>query len=207
MKKVALIVILLLCFAVTAFLLLRDRGATEQADDGLGLFSTLDEGERQKVFLYFTSRDGLHLSVTTAEIDTTASRQDKVRRVFELLCQGPGEGETLFPVLPPEAVLRNIFLAKKGCLYLDFGPELINMHPGGSTAERLSIYAIVNSMIESFQWVNNVLFLSEGKEMETLAGHINHSGKWTFNNDIITLVDDAGEIQEVDEELEKDIIR
>ncbi len=207
MKKVILVVILLLCLAVTAFLLLRGRGATEQEDNGLGLSSTPEEGERQKVFLYFTSRDGLHLSVTTAEINITVSKQEKVRQVFELLRQGPGEGGALFPVLPQEAVLQNVFLAKKGCLYLDFGPELSDTHPGGSTAEILSSYAIVNSMIDSFQWVNNVRFLCEGKEMETLAGHINHSGKLVFNNDIIVLVDGDGDMQDVDEELGKDIIQ
>ena len=206
MKRVYLvaIVVLLLVVVLAFFISGRDEGRDEEA----AISTPAAEGD-EKVFLYFTARDGRHLVATSAEIDSSAERAAKVRRVFDLLRQGPGEeaADLLFPVLPAEASLKNVYLDKEGCLYLSLGAEILEGHPRGSSAEKLSIYAVVNSMVESFSWVSSVRFLLEGEEMDTLAGHVNLSGKLVTDNDIIVLLDETEEARDVDRELERDVIR
>ncbi len=208
-KKLPLVVIaLLLCLGCLLFFFLRGRGA-EQAteEDALQEVPLMGEDEGQKVFLYFTSRDGLHLVATTARIGEDVSREEKVRQVFELLRRGPAEGETLFPVLASETILENVFLGSDGCLYLNFGPEISEGHPGGSAAETLSVYAIVNSLVESFAWVEAVRFLLNGEEMETLMGHVNLCEKMTPRDDIIALIEEKDGMGDVQRELDRDVIR
>jgi hypothetical protein len=208
MKKIILSVAAVVVLSVVSYFAMTLRqGGEAIPDDDLSLNSQLDDADKQKVFLYFTARDGLHLSVTTADISASAGRQQQVRQVFELLCVGPVDDGSMFPVLPPGASLTNVFLAEDGRLYLNLSLEMGAAHPGGTTGELLSVYAIVNSLSESFDWVKGVTFLQGGKPLETLAGHLNLSGKLVYNDDIIALIDDSEEMQEVDKELNKDVIR
>jgi hypothetical protein len=55
---------------------------------------------------------------------------------------------------------------------VDFNPELSLLHPGGVTAERLTIFAIVNSLVLNLDAVERVQLLLEGKPAPTLAGHL-----------------------------------
>jgi germination protein M len=45
-------------------------------------------------------------------------------------------------------------------------------HPGGSEAELMTVYSVVNSLTASFPAVKRVQILVEDKPAQTLAGHI-----------------------------------
>jgi hypothetical protein len=46
------------------------------------------------------------------------------------------------------------------------------MHPGGSAAELLTVYAIVNAVTANLPAIMRVQILLDGKEVDTLAGHM-----------------------------------
>jgi hypothetical protein len=52
---------------------------------------------------------------------------------------------------------------------------MVQYHPGGSTAELLTVYAIVNTITTNIPEVKKVQLLFDGIAIETIAGHIDCS--------------------------------
>jgi len=59
--------------------------------------------------------------------------------------------------------------------YLDISREIRTGHPGGTSAEMQTIYAIVNTIALNFPQIDRVKILIEGRTEDTLAGHIDIS--------------------------------
>jgi hypothetical protein len=62
-----------------------------------------------------------------------------------------------------------------GLLRINFGSEMIQYHPGGSTAELLTVYSIVNTITTNIPEIKKVQLLFEDKTVETIAGHFDCS--------------------------------
>ena len=73
---------------------------------------------------------------------------------------------------PAGTKLRALFVTPKGEAYVDFSPELQKNHPGGTTNEILTVYALVNTLTSSLPAITGVQILVDGKEIDTLAGHL-----------------------------------
>ncbi len=96
--------------------------------------------------------------------------ENRVKDAVNRLITGPAE-PPLAPTLPKEAVLRRVFTGVDRNLYLDFDMNLITRHPGGITAEILSVASICKTVMANFN-ADSVTILVEGKEIKTLAGHL-----------------------------------
>ncbi len=59
-----------------------------------------------------------------------------------------------------------------GVAWLDFSSELTEGITGGSEAEIMTVYSVVNSVVANLQQVRRVGFLVNGRPVETLNGHI-----------------------------------
>ena len=59
-----------------------------------------------------------------------------------------------------------------GEAYVDFSGELANAHPGGSLNEMLTVYTLVDVLTVNLPAITTVQLLIEGKEVDTLAGHV-----------------------------------
>ena len=57
---------------------------------------------------------------------------------------------------------------------VDFDKDIAKNFVGGSTGEEFLVNSIVNTLTE-FNEVNQVRFLIDGKEIETIAGHMDLS--------------------------------
>jgi hypothetical protein len=66
-----------------------------------------------------------------------------------------------------------------GLLLLNLGSELVQYHPGGSTAELLTVYSIVNTITTNIPEIKKVQLLFDDKTVETIAGHFDCSGPIT----------------------------
>ena len=79
----------------------------------------------------------------------------------------------LVSAVPPGTTLRAIYLnAEKGEAYVDLSREAVTAHTGGSLDELLTIYTIVNALTSNLPAVTSVQVLVDGKEIDTLAGHV-----------------------------------
>ena len=133
--------------------------------------SSIIKGKRVSVKLYFadTKTDFLipeSRSVIFYEGKTTGN----VKKIIEELMKGPKTD--LIQTIPNGVSLQGIALKGTTLVVLDFSPELVRNHPGGSLAEMQTIYSIVNSIALNIPSLKEIQILVAGQSLETLKGHI-----------------------------------
>ena len=128
------------------------------------------EAITRKVHLYFANQKGNYLQAEERKIvaeDTISAME----AIITALMEGPDDPK-LVSTIPPGSRLLHIFVTDDGTAYLDFSSELSSLHPGGVKAERLTLYAIVNSLVLNLEQVERVQLLFEGQPASTLSGHL-----------------------------------
>lgn len=127
----------------------------------------LDKTERE-VKLYFVSKDGKLLAEERAAIKK-GTLESEIRGLMEGLIRGSnGSLERTIPV-----GARIMGVKVEGNLALvDFSGHIKTKHWGGSTAELLTVYSIVNAVTANFKKIEKVQILIEGERFATLAGHV-----------------------------------
>jgi hypothetical protein len=73
--------------------------------------------------------------------------------------------------IPPGTTLRAFYVSEKGDAFVDLG-GISAAHPGGSLTELLTVQAIVNAVIANLPAIQRVQILVDGKEVDTIAGHV-----------------------------------
>jgi hypothetical protein len=133
--------------------------------------------------LFYISEDGLRLVSAKREVSFGANSGDQARRIVE---------EALKPAPPPyvNAIpdgtrLRALFVTGRGEAYVDLSGEIARKHPGGSLDELFTVYAVVDALTVNLPAITTVQILVDGKEVDTLAGHVDlrrplgRNLKWT----------------------------
>ena len=125
--------------------------------------------EKKEVALYFSDQEGEYLIGEKREI---LKREDveEAKDTINGLIKGP-RGK-LTPTLPPRTKLLGLVLGEDGVAKVNFDKALSKDHPGGSSAEIMTVYSIVNSLTLNFPRITRVQILIEGKAAETIAGHL-----------------------------------
>ena len=83
-----------------------------------------------------------------------------------------GLAEAWLPRFREEWSCGSFSLLLRVWAFVDFSQELISNHVGGTSAEELTVYSLSNTLIANFPAVKSVQFLVEGREVTTLAGHL-----------------------------------
>jgi len=127
--------------------------------------------DMRDVLLFFPRRDKTLLGAEPARIFDLDSPSARGKLILERLAQGP-EVEDLAPALPQGVQVRELWISPSGSAYVDFSVEIGRDHPGGTTAELHTVYAVVNSLVYNLHEVRRVQILIEGREVDTLSGHL-----------------------------------
>ena len=78
--------------------------------------------------------------------------------------------------IPRGTLLNEVYVDSHQTAYLDFSNHLANGHIGGTTAEGLTVMAILKTVFDVFpDDIKQVQILIDGNQVKTLAGHINLS--------------------------------
>ena len=130
------------------------------------------EGEGRKInaTLFFITPDGQQLMPVPREVPYGASPSEQARHIVAAQL-GPAPASTQSPI-PQGVTLKGVSVSEAGEAFVDLSPEAAANHPGGSTAELFTIYAVVNAVTVSLPSVRAVQILIDGREVETLAGHV-----------------------------------
>ena len=120
--------------------------------------------------LYFADRDNYYLMSEQRSVTHTGDPVDYARSIVEALIKGPQN--SLVNTLATDTKLRAIYLIPGGDCYVDLSQAAGKDHTGGCNSELLTIYSVVNSLILNVPEIKRVKLLVEGKEVQTLAGHI-----------------------------------
>jgi spore germination protein GerM len=126
--------------------------------------------EKREITLYFSDEEGEYLIGEKRQILKRGDVEKEAREAVTELTRGP-KGK-LIPTLPPQTKLLALELDEKGLAKVSFNKVLSKDHPGGSSAEIMTVYSIVNSLTLNFPQIKRVQILIEGKEVETIKGHL-----------------------------------
>ena len=123
-----------------------------------------------KATLYYISEDGLSLPGVQREVAFADPIEEQARRIVEAqLADAPAPYAS--PV-PAGTTLRALFIGQRGDAFVDLGGDVRSKHPGGALSELFTIYSIVNALTVNLPAITRVQILIDGKEADTLAGHV-----------------------------------
>ena len=122
-----------------------------------------------KARLFYVSDDGTRLMGVEREVPF-AEGFDQAREI--IVAQIAPSSEPLLSAVPPGTTLRSLFMTERGDAYVDLSREAAEAHGGGTLNEMLTVYTIVHALTVNLPAVESVQILIEGKEVPTLAGHV-----------------------------------
>jgi hypothetical protein len=121
--------------------------------------------------LYYASADGQSLVPAQREVPFGEGPVEQGRHIVQAQLE-LGPPAPLVAAVPPGSTLRSFYVSDRGDAFVDLGPEIVANHPGGSAAELLTVYAIVNAVTANLPALTRVQILVDGKEVDSLAGHV-----------------------------------
>ena len=129
-------------------------------------------GDELSVWFASLQEDGLVSE--TRSVSPPATAHERAKAALRELIAGP-KGEAL-RTLPGEVKVREVFIDEQGTAYADFTEALSRHHPGGPWSETLTIRSIVRTLTDNVPQIKRVQLLIEGREADTLAGHVDIRG-------------------------------
>lgn len=124
--------------------------------------------------LYFPGEGG-YLVPEARELAVTAEPQNRARAIVLALLDGPRQS-ALYRPFPEGVVLLDLYLEADGTAYVDLGQEGKELPPsGGSLAEMMRVYSIVDSLVYDLPEVRRVALLWNGVQRESFSGHLDTS--------------------------------
>jgi len=120
--------------------------------------------------LFYVSDDGAELVQSVRDVAFGDTPTLQVKYIIEAQLAPPPSG--FVSAIPAGTKVLGVFLGTHGDAYVDLSPEVVSGHSGGSLNEALVVFAIVNSVTSNLPDVSSVQILVAGKEVDSLAGHI-----------------------------------
>jgi spore germination protein GerM len=127
-------------------------------------------GRKIKARLFYVSEDGSSLTSVEREVPFGDTPSAQAKAIVE--AQIAPVTEPFVSPIPAGTTLRALFVTPDGEAYLDLSSELMTAHRGGSLTELLTIYSLVNAVTVNLPAIAAVQVLVDGKEVDTLAGHV-----------------------------------
>lgn len=120
--------------------------------------------------LFYVSEDGMALIPVQREVPFGEPVVEQARHLVEAQLADPPE--PLVSAVPSGTRLRAVYLTEQGDLFVDLSAEVTSNHPGGALDELFTVYTFVNALTVSLPAIQRVQLLVDGKEADTLAGHV-----------------------------------
>jgi spore germination protein GerM len=153
--------------------------------------------------LFYVDEDGTTLVEQEIDIPLSDTTLARARTIAERQLTPPPP--PLISPFPEGTELRAVYLTPGGDAFVDLSAQVSLGHPGGSVDELFTVYALVNALTHNVPEIAAVQILIEGKEVDTLAGHVDLRRPlglnlaWVSGNS--TISDDDREVEDTTEEL------
>jgi hypothetical protein len=165
----------ILFFAVIVFLAKRGLPATAGSTTATAATTAppavpAAPGRKIKARLFYVADDGVRLTSVERDVAYGDGVDAQAREI--ITAQIAQVAEPLVSAIPRGTTLRAVFITKSGDAYVDLSREARTAHPGGTVNELLTVYTIVNALTANLPAVTAVQLLVDGKEVDTLSGHV-----------------------------------
>jgi hypothetical protein len=122
------------------------------------------------------------LSPKTASVKRQPDTQGQAQEVLNALLSDPRAAQS--PVLA-SLRLRAFYLDSDGTAFVDVMPQSPTGVKASAWDELLGLYAFVDTLTGNFEEIKRVRFLLDGREAQTLAGHIDMERTLTKRSDLV----------------------
>jgi hypothetical protein len=140
--------------------------------------------EKAEFTLFFSDAEERFLLPEERFLPKEKNLEKQAAAIINALLAGSKTG--LVNTFPKEAALRTVKREGKDTLIVDFRESLVKNHPGGSSAEMATVYSLTNTLTANFPEIKKVRILIEGKQRESLRGHIGLGEPFYANRDMIS---------------------
>ncbi len=128
-------------------------------------------GVEYEATLFFPDAEGERLVPERRRIPALDD-QDLAQKVLAALVAGP-QNPDLQPALPPDTRWYRVVLDdRRRWVIVDFTESVRQAHPGGSAAEIMSVYAVVNSLLANLKAYQRVWLLVEHQPQTVFKFHV-----------------------------------
>ena len=149
----------------------QEDAGTPEAGGGSDAATAAAPARRINVRLYFeaTERDGL--LPEEREIALSADLAQQIRTLVEELAKGPST-QGLQATLPAGTKVQEVFVQAHGVACVSLSADAARGLPGGSRAELLTVYSIVDTVVTNFPAVSRVQLVVGDQMASSLGGHV-----------------------------------
>ena len=119
---------------------------------------------------FYAAADGQALVPVRREVPLAGGVIPQGREILTMQLQAAPP--PYLSAIPAGTMLRAFYVTERGDAFVDLSGDVSSKHPGGSFTELLTVYAIVNAVTANLPTIQRVQILIDGKEAETLAGHV-----------------------------------
>jgi spore germination protein GerM len=175
----------MLVAGLIVLLVMGPRWLTTVPEDAEAPATSAADARKIRARLFYIDEQGTGLQGVEQEVVFGESTAQQARRIIEAqIAPAPAPHVS---AIPAGTKLRTVFFTKAGEVYVDLSADVQTNHPGGTTNETLTVYTLVSALTANLPAVSSVQILIEGKEVDTLAGHldlrrpIEQDLKWVTN--------------------------
>jgi flagellar basal body-associated protein FliL len=148
-----------------------------------GKYTAVKKKDKQEVTLFFSDANERFLVPEKRYITKEKEPEEQAQEMVKALVAGSKTG--LVGTFPEKTELRSVKLEGRDMLVVNFRESLAADHPGGSAAEMATIYSLTNTLTVNIPAIKRVKILIEGKERESLKGHVGLKSPFTINQELI----------------------
>ena len=145
----------------------------EEASPPVAEGAATGAGRRINVRLYFEAPDREGLLPEERDVAFSSDLAQQLRTVVEELAKGSTTG--LLATLPGGTRVLEVFVQARGVAFVNLSSEAGSGLPGGSKAELLTVYSVVNTIVTNFPAVSRVRIVVDDQPIASLGGHVDIS--------------------------------
>lgn len=139
--------------------------------------------EKQEVVLYFSDMNERFLVAEKRYVPKEESVEGQAGEIVKALLDG--SKAKLVNTFPEKVSLESIKIDDKKTAYVSFDNNLTQYHPGSSASEMTTIYSLTNTLIRNINGIKKVKLLVDGKEVESIKGHIDTRHPFSMNKEML----------------------
>jgi len=128
-------------------------------------------GPTEQATLYVAYDDAGVLRPRSAHIPLPAGRQERAEELLRALLDVYLD-KTSPHVLAPGSEIRDVYLVDPGLAVIDLNAAFANGHRSGVLIEELTLASLVQTLSANVPGITRIKILVDGKERDTLAGHV-----------------------------------
>jgi Sporulation and spore germination len=133
----------------------------------------LKKKEKQVAIIWFSDQQERFLVGEKRYIFKEDDAAAQGKEVVRALLEGSKSGNV--NTFPAGVIIKDVKIDVDGIAYVNFTTSLTKLHPGSSSTEMASINSLTNSLTQNVPQIKKVKILVEGKEINSIKGHISTS--------------------------------